>query len=643
MCGIAGVFLKDNSTKTPINTIVSEMTDTLHHRGPDATGIWCDEKDNVAFGHKRLSIIDVSNNGSQPMVSGSGRFTISYNGEVYNYKEIRKEIDSREKYKWRGDSDTEVILAAIECWGLELALSKFVGMFAFSLWDRQMRLLHLVRDRMGIKPLYWMNKNGSFIFGSELKSLMTYENWDAEIDRHSLALFMKYKCMPAPKTVFKDVYMLEPSTIMTIDQDRNIKKNKYWDLLNVAQSGVEQSFRDELLSHDEIIDNVNSAVKSRLVSDVPVGAFLSGGIDSSAVVALMQANSMKPVNTFSVGFSIDSYNESGYAKEIARTLGTNHTDFILEPNDALEIIPDLPKIYDEPFSDSSQIPTYLVSKMTSEHVTVALSGDGGDEVFGGYNRYLYAEKFFDKLSAMPDSLQKVSKGLIHSLPKSVWNKIFSHMPSKFNHSQGGDKLYKLANVLGKENIEVYNNLISNWHFHDNLIEGKFSDIDLSKPEFLPENYSVEYMQLMDQVYYLPNDILTKVDRASMANSLEVRVPLLDHRLVENMWSLPRNYKIQNGVSKLILRNILGIHLSSVNFNRTKTGFSLPVSEWLRDKLKDWAADLLSKETMQKHGLFNYDVIHAKWNEHQSGKNNWHEHLWSVLMFNAWYQHWVEKK
>ncbi len=645
MCGLVGIVCNSSYSKEELVGIVSRMHTPIKHRGPDSSGIWVDEKSNIGLGHRRLSILDLSDQGAQPMHSSLDRFVISYNGEIYNFEELKKELENTELRKWKGKSDTEVILASIECWGLERAISKFIGMFAFALWDKQEQLLHLVRDRMGIKPMYWAVQNGNVIFASELKSFQGCDSWNAEIDINSLALFMKYKYVPYPNTIFKNTYQLEPATILTIDKNENIKKTKYWDLKAVANSGINDANNGACLTEDDIVELINDAVKCRLVSDVPIGAFLSGGIDSSAVVALIQNNCSTPVNTFSIGFSIDSYDESVYAREVAQHLGTNHTEFMLEPKDAIDVIQELPKIYDEPFSDSSQIPTYLVSKLTSKNVKVALSGDGGDEVFGGYNRYLYGDKYFDRLNSMPGWLQKKSIDLIHGLSKEKWNEIFGFLPKKIRHSQGGDKLYKLADVIGQNRTEMYHELISDWQFDEGLVDSNtnFQDIDLYCPSFLGEKHSVEYMQLMDQIYYLPNDILTKVDRASMANSLEVRVPLLDHRLVEEMWKLPRRYKINNGVGKIILRKILGKYVSSVNFNRAKTGFSLPISDWLRGPLKDWAESLLNKNTIMSQGLLNHDVITKKWNEHQACDNNWHEHIWSVLMFNAWYEHWIEKK
>lgn len=644
MCGIAGIFLNSASSKESLVSVVTNMTNSLHHRGPDGTGIWNNNEEGIALGHKRLSILDLSKMGAQPMYTKNNRYAIVYNGEIYNYKELQKELEQLNQIKWNGTSDTEVALAAIEYWGIETAVSKFVGMFAFALWDNEERLLHLVRDRMGIKPLYWSMKDNSFIFGSELKSLMTSKKCDFKIDKKSLSLFMKYKYVPCPSTIFKNVYQLEPATILTIDKNKNIKKTKYWNLTEVARSGLEYANINKPLLDDEIFDLIECAVKCRLVSDTPIGAFLSGGIDSSAVVALMQKNNSLPVNTFSMGFSIDSYDESEYAREVAQYLGTNHTEYILEPRDAINLIPNLPKIYDEPFSDSSQIPTYLLSKLTSKNVKVALSGDGGDEVFGGYNRYLYADKYLDKFNRMPLWLQKSLQNLIYSFPKEKWSNLFNCLPKKYSHSQGGDKLYKLASVIGKDNIEIYQKLISDWQFTDGLIysDDEYQENDYDSNPYFSGKYPVEYMQLMDQMHYLPDDILRKIDRASMANSLEVRVPLLDHRIIEKLWNLPRECKINNGVSKVILRKILGKYVPSVNFQRKKAGFSLPISEWLRGPLREWAEGLLSRDLIMRHGLLNPEVINNKWNEHQTGKNNWHEHIWSVLMFNGWYEHWVEK-
>jgi asparagine synthase (glutamine-hydrolysing) len=644
MCGLAGILLKSHQSQISLQDTISTMTDSLHHRGPDDGDIWVDNDARIAFGHKRLSIIDLSNNGLQPMHSKSRKYVITYNGEIYNHKELRKELEKSGHNQWYGTSDTEVILVAIEHWGLENAISKFIGMFAFSLWDKEEKLLYLVRDRMGIKPLYWSVQNGTFLFGSELKSLKVTGLLKSEIDLNSLALYMKYKYVPCPTTIFKNVFQLEPATILQFDKNNNIKKIKYWNLNDVVKTGIDNCNNSDD-SIDDVINIINEAVKCRLVSDVPIGAFLSGGVDSSAIAALMQQNSTTPVNTFSIGFTNDSYDESHYAREVSQKLGTNHTEFILETQDALDVIPKLPQIYDEPFSDSSQIPTYLVSKLTSDEVKVALSGDGGDEIFGGYNRYIYADKYFDKINRLPESLQKLFRILIYALPKNTWNNIFSCLPKKLNHSQGGDKLYKLADVVGKNKVEMYERLISDWQFNEKLFnfDIEYRDIELSLPEFMNNGFSVEYMQLMDQSYYLPNDILTKVDRASMSNALEVRVPFLDHRIVELMWRQPRTHKINNGISKVILKKILGDYVPSVNFERAKTGFSLPISEWLRGDLRDWAEDLLDDKKMNQHGLLNYRIIRKKWDEHQSGKNNWHEHIWSILMFNAWYEHWIKEK
>jgi asparagine synthase (glutamine-hydrolysing) len=645
MCGFVGVIYNKKHSKEHLRDVTNRMLTPIEHRGPDSSGIWLNEKMGITLGHRRLSIIDLSENGNQPMVSRSTRFVISYNGEVYNFKELKKELDEANYGPWRGESDTEVILAAIEHWGIERAISKFIGMFCFAIWDNKEELLHIVRDRIGIKPVYWAIQDGNFIFASELKSLMAFETWNAEIDRNSLALFMKYKYVPSPATIFKNVYQLEAATILTFDKNKNIRKNKYWLLGEIAKNGIGQNNTNTKYSEGEVLDLIDNSVKYRLMSDVPIGAFLSGGIDSSAIVALMQKNSISPVNTFSIGFSIDSYDEAIYSKKLAKHLNTNHTEYILEPEDAIDIIPKLPQVYDEPFSDSSQIPTFLLSRLTSKNVKVALSGDGGDEVFGGYNRYIYADKYFDKLNSMPIWLQNASKNFIHSIQEKSWDSLVKYFPEKYALNHVGDKFYKLASVIGKDHVGTYKTLISDWKFEDDLIIGDeiYRDIDFNKPSYFDTTNSVEYMQLMDQMNYLPNDILTKVDRASMANSLEVRVPYLDHRIIEAMWKLPRQYKINNGISKVLLRKILGKYAEPINFNRAKSGFSLPISEWLRGPLKDWAESLLSSHTIKNCGLLNHKTINKKWNEHQLGKNNWGSHIWSILMFNAWYEHWVEKK
>ena len=645
MCGFVGVVYDDTRSKEHLIDVADRMLAQIKHRGPDSYGIWSNEQGGIVLGHQRLSIIDLSENGNQPMQSKSTRFIISYNGEVYNFKELKKELDEYNYGEWDGESDTEIILAAIEHWGIEKAVSKFIGMFCFAIWDNEKELLHIVRDRMGIKPVYWSIQDGNFIFGSELKSLMAFEKWNADIDKNSLALFMKYKYVPCPATIFNGVYQLEAATILTFDKNRNIKKNKYWKLDDIANYGIMQSNEKSKYSEDHIFDLINSSVKYRLISDAPIGAFLSGGIDSSVIVALMQKNSIQAVNTFSIGFSINSYDETIYAKKIAQFLNTNHTEYILEPNDVIDIIPKLPQVYDEPFSDSSQVPTYLLSKLTSKSVKVALSGDGGDEIFGGYNRYIYAEKYFDKLNSMPIWFQEATKNFIYSIKEKSLNDLFNFIPGKYSLNHAGDKLYKIASIIGKDHIEMYKSLISDWQFEDNLMIGDeiYHDIDFNNPFHSDNEKSIEYMQLMDQMNYLPNDILTKVDRASMANSLEVRTPYLDHRIIEAMWKLPRQYKIKNGISKVILRKILGKYVEPINFNRNKKGFSLPISDWLRGPLRDWAESLITSDAIKSCGLLNHTTINKKWNEHISGENNWQSQIWSVLMFNAWYEHWIERK
>ena len=645
MCGFVGFISHKKHSKQYLEDVTCRMLDTIKHRGPDSSGIWMNEELNVSLGHRRLSIIDLSKNGNQPMVSKSTRFTIVYNGEVYNFRDIKKELEATNHCLWRGESDTEIVLTAIEYWGIEIAVSKFIGMFCFAIWDNEQELLHIVRDRMGIKPVYWTIQDENFIFGSELKSIMSFKKWNPEIDKNSLALFMKYKYVPCPATIFKNVYQLDAATILTFDKNRNIKKKKYWVLDEIAKYGTERSNSNIKYSESEIIDLIDTSVKDRLIADAPIGAFLSGGIDSSAIVALMQKNSSSPINTFSIGFSIDSYDEAAYSSKLAQYLNTHHTEYILEPEDAIDIIPKLPQVYDEPFSDSSQIPTFILSQLTSRDVKVALSGDGGDEIFAGYNRYIFAEKYFNKFNSMPIWLQNTTKDFIYSITKKSWTNLFKNFPKEYVFSHVGEKIYKLANVIGKNDIEAYKTLISDWQFDDNLIisDEKYYDIDFSKPSYFDSKNHVEYMQLMDQMYYLPNDILTKVDRASMANSLEVRVPYLDHRIVEAMWQMPRSCKINNGVSKVILRKILGKYAEPIKFNRAKKGFSLPIAEWLRGPLKDWAESLLNRHFIENCGLLNYKVINQKWSEHQTGKNNWQSHIWSILMFNAWYEHWIEKK
>ena len=643
MCGITGIYHLNGSRKgiSPDEGI-KKMTDALAHRGPDASGYWTDLNTGIALGHRRLSIIDLSSNGDQPMTSSCGRYVIAYNGEIYNFHDIKNELEL-EKKSFRGYSDTEIILEACAYWGIETAISKFNGMFAFALWDKHKKCLYLARDRVGIKPLYWGRIGDLFLFASELKALRAYAGWKPEIDRNAIASYLRHNYIPTPQTIYKGIKKLEPGCILSVKYREEPQTESYWDMETVIKNASSYSYnREEKDTIDSTEELLIDAVKKRMIADVPLGVFLSGGIDSSLVTALMQKVSMKPIKTFSVGFHEKKFNEAHFAKEIAASLGTEHTEFYVTPNDAQDVIPMLPDIYDEPFSDSSQIPTYLISKLTREHVTVALSGDGGDEVFGGYSRYITADKYGKYLFGLPETIRTPFAQTIKSLSPNNWDKLNLLVPEKYRVTHLGNKAYKLADILKSGKNEYYSRLVSHWHHPEEIVMDaveppcmarKVLDTSGSIQDFIAQ------MQYMDTVSYLPDDILTKLDRASMAVSLEARVPLLDYRVVEHAWQLAMNMKVRNGQGKWILRNILSRYVPKHLFERPKRGFGVPIGDWLRGPLRDWAEGLLDENKMHQQGYLQSLPIRKKWVEHLSGKVNWDYHLWSVLMFQAWLERW----
>jgi len=520
----------------------------------------------------------------------------------------------------------------------------FIGMFAFALWDKREKTLYLARDRLGIKPLYWGRFGSLFLFGSELKVLRAHPGWGPEVNRDALLAYMRYSYVPTPLTIYKGVYKLAPGSILTLKQNEEPVVECYWDMASIAQNGLNEQL---LLSDHEAIEQLdhlmNDAVSSRMVADVPLGALLSGGYDSSMVVALMQVNSMRPVKTFSIGFNEAGYDEAHHAKLVAKHMGTDHTELYVTPDETRDVIPMLADIYDEPFADSSQIPTYLISKLTRGSVTVALSGDGGDEVFAGYNRYFYGKRLINGMNICPRPLKRVIEQLIHLLPPDKWSTINSILPDKIRIPQFGDKLYKIAALLASDPSMMYQRLVSHWQDSESLVLGGHEPESLlSQEDFAPDVKGIiERMQLLDTMTYLPDDILTKVDRASMAVSLEVRVPLLDHRLVEFAWRLPMHMKVRNGQGKWISRQLLYKHVPRELVDRPKMGFGVPIGDWLRGPLREWAEELLDEKNMKEQGYFNTEPIRQKWKEHLSGNQNWQYHLWSVLMFQAWYERWIE--
>lgn len=647
MCGIAG-YLGDSSVENPTD-VLAMMANAVAHRGPDDDGVWCDVEAKVGLAHRRLSIVDLSLGGHQPMMSASGRYVVIFNGEIYNHLSLRKALESVESpAAWRGHSDTETLLAAFENWGVEDSLRRFVGMFAIALWDRAKHCLQLIRDRMGEKPLYYGWAGATFVFSSELKALRAHPTWQGDINRDALTLLFRHNYIPAPYSVYKNVWKLLPGTSVSISiedvqQHRLPKPRPYWSVSAAAEQGRANLFKgDDAAALVELERLSADAISLQQVADVPLGAFLSGGVDSSAVVALMQAQSPRPIRTFTIGFSEADYNEAKYAYAVAKHLGTEHTELYVAPDEALAVIPKLPTIYDEPFSDSSQIPTFLVSQMARQHVTVSLSGDGGDELFGGYNRYLLGANLRRKTRWLPLGLRKALAGGVRATPLNVLDAILrplGRVIPQFNVSQPSDKAYKAMEVLELDSdTGLYRRLVSHWNDPESLVIGGHEPptvLDgLIGCREAGESFE-QWMMTADMQSYLPDDILTKVDRAAMAVSLETRVPFLDHRLVEFALSLPLNMKIRNGQGKWLLRQMLYKHVPKTLIERPKMGFGVPIDSWLRGPLREWAETLLDESRLQRAGFLNPGPIRKKWAEHLTGVRNWQYYLWDVLMFQAW--------
>ncbi len=642
MCGIAG-FYNSKGQDLDWQGCLTRMKDILIHRGPDDSGIWMDRDAGIGLAHRRLSILDLSPEGHQPMFSASGRFAIVFNGEIYNFEAIRNELPHT---GWRGHSDTEVILEAIEHWGLKNAVEKFIGMFAFALWDSTERTLHLVRDRLGIKPVYYGWQGDSFLFASELKAFKEHPDFSNEIDRNALALFMRYGDVPLPHSIYQGVSKLIPGQILTLKccgGKSEPKTEAYWSARQAAEQGAANPFTG---SDEEAVEHLDAllrdAVKLRMIADVPLGAFLSGGIDSSTVVALMQAQSNDPVKTFSIGFFEETHNEAKDAKKVAQHLGTDHTELYVTPEEARAIIPRLPELYDEPFSDASQIPTFLVSQLARQKVTVSLSGDGGDELFAGYHRYNWGRSIWNKLKWVPAPLRKQAAKWMVAVSPEQWNRVLS--PLGFLYSRNaktaipGDKLHKLASMLDAESPQaLYLKLISQWRSEGTLVKGAHEPATYYSNGWAGEKHLdfTHQMMLLDTVTYLPDDILTKVDRASMGVSLEARVPLLDHRVVEAAWRMPLNMKVRNGQSKWLLRQVLYRYVPKQLIERPKKGFAIPIGSWLRGPLRAWAEDLLEESRIEREGYFDPAPIRKRWLEHASGQRDWQYFIWNVLSFQAW--------
>jgi asparagine synthase (glutamine-hydrolysing) len=640
MCGIAGYWDTKGSREDPLESL-NRMGAALAHRGPDDSGTFHDVNTGIGLAFRRLSILDLSAEGHQPMFSSSGRYVIIFNGEVYNFDEMCAQLGP---HQWRGHSDTEVMLGAFERWGVEPAVQRFVGMFAFALWDRQDRRLHLVRDRLGIKPLYYGRAGSAFVFASELKAIWQHPDFNKEIDRNSLALYMRHNYVPSPHCIYKGLHKLQPGCILTLDSSTAAPQiRRYWSAKEIAQKGQESQLQ---VSDAEAVEQLHQlllrAVRLRMISDVPLGAFLSGGVDSSAVVALMQTQSQRPVKTFTIGFHEEGYNEAIYAKRVAEHLGTDHTELYLTSQDSLDVIPLLPTMYDEPFSDSSQIPTYLVSKLARGSVAVSLSGDGGDELFGGYNRYALTKKFWNLVGPLPRPIRTLAASVLRAAPPDRIDTAFRILrpllPKSLHYGTPGNKAHKLADFLLLDGPQaVYYRALSHSKNPSEIV------LDSSEPSTIREciaelsaNMRIEeVMMLTDLLQYLPDDILTKVDRASMAVSLEARVPLLDHRVVEFAWKLPPRLKINKGDSKWILRQVLNKYVPRHLIERPKMGFGIPVDAWLRGPLRDWAETLLDERRLESEGYLRPGPIRKIWKAHLSGHGAWQYHLWDVLMFQSW--------
>jgi asparagine synthase (glutamine-hydrolysing) len=649
MCGLVGYLTAGfGGAESALETMLA----TLVNRGPDDFGVWRDREQGISLGHRRLSILDLSPAGHQPMVSFSQRYVVAFNGEIYNHQDLRASLDKFRAeggadFIWRGHSDTETLLAGFEVWGIPSTIERSIGMFAIAVWDRERQTLTLVRDRIGEKPLYygWQGQGDKacFLFGSELKALRAHPSFCSDVNRDAMCLYMRHNYIPAPHSIYQNIFKLAPGFSLTVSlREREPKLLAYWSLEQVAENGVASPFEGDV---NKVVDGLEAllkdAVRQQMMADVPLGAFLSGGIDSSTVVAMMQTQSTRPVKTFTIGFNEESYNEALHAKAVARHLGTEHTEMYVTPQQALQVIPSLPSLYCEPFADSSQIPTFLVSQLARQNVTVSLSGDGGDELFGGYNRYVLAQKLWGKLSRLPVGARSLAASSIRAVSPSGWDRMIdpfqSMTPRSMRFANIGDKLHKGAEVLAARQIDdLYFGLLTHWNPLEIVLDGRDPSTLLNggSPS-LKGLDDIQRMMALDTMTYLPDDILVKVDRAAMGVSLESRIPFLDHRVVEFAWRIPQSLKLRDGVGKWILREVLYRHVPKELIERPKMGFGVPIDAWLRGPLKDWAESLLDEGRLRREGFFKPDPIRAKWAEHLSGKRNWQYLLWDVLMFQAW--------
>lgn len=639
MCGFAGFIDPSRQYNNDVaSKIATDMANAITHRGPDDAGVWFDAPNHLALAFRRLAIIDISSHGHQPLISSNHQFAMVFNGEIYNYIELKAEL-AADGYTSSANSDSVVLFEALQYWGVDKTLAKINGMFAIAFWDGHQRQLYLIRDRIGQKPLYYYFDQSKLLFGSELKSFLTYPSFRPELNQQAVAEFLKYAYVPEPLAIYQKTFKVTPGDYVVYSSDSNtISSHTYWSLEDTVQA------QHKAMSDSEYTDSIHEAlrrsVKLRMRSDVPFGSFLSGGIDSSLITSLMQSQSSTAIKTFSIGFNEAQYDEAHYAKQIALHLGTDHTELYVTAAEAQAVIPQIPTIYDEPFADPSQLPTYLLSKLTRQHVTVALSGDGGDESFAGYNRHFWVPNMWRHLGQRPRFIKKVYERLIHSLSPQKWNQLaglsYKFIPARFHYQNVGDKLYKLLPFMQSDSpLEVYDKLSSFWQQPEVILENNYNHQQQQQKLALD---LVQQMMYCDTKCYLPGDILTKVDRASMAVSLEVRSPFLDHQLIEQAWQIPMHMKLKGSQGKLILKDLLSQYLPRELFERPKMGFGVPTGTWIRGPLRDWAEDLLSTAKLNKHGLLKSKPIRQYWSEHLSGQRNWQYPLWCVLMLQSWCDH-----
>jgi len=652
MCGITGfinpAMIGDGEGLLALS---ARMGDTLAHRGPDGSGNHGDPDVGLGLAHRRLAILDLSDSGAQPMQSGDGRFTLIHNGEMYNFLELKRELEAEGGpfLPWRGDSDTEVMLAAFQVWGIESALTRFVGMFAFALWDSENRVLHLARDRMGEKPLYYGRVGRGVVFGSELKPFRAYPEFHAELDMEALSQFLRFQYVPEPSAIYKDVFKLSPGHILTLraNAPQNFTPKPYWSMRDVVNQALADPFAGtETEAAAQLEELLRGVIRNQMLSDVPLGSLLSGGIDSSLVTALMQAESDRPVKSFTIGFSDAAYDESNEAKLVAAHIGTDHTELFVTPDHVLDLIEKLPTLYDEPFADASQLPTHLVAELTRQHVTVCLTGDGGDETFAGYNRHFWAPAIWDKVKGVPQGIRALAANAARGISPKGYDDLFQTagrlLPKAAQVRTPGHKVHKLADVLAVDSREtLYKQLCSTWPDPSALVGRPEPNSPMDRPESWPrlEDYT-RWMQYQDTMTYLPGDILHKVDRATMGVSLESRAPYLDHRVIEFAWRLPLSMLLKGKEGKRILRHVLYKHVPRELLERPKMGFGVPISDWLRGPMKEWASDLLSEDRLKKQGLFDVSVVAGQLADHQSGKRDNQYRLWNMLMFQAWLDRWM---